>query len=383
MFSHMLAMVSKSANQTSTSASREKNNVASIQRSTADTKPQRSQSNSLPVSKSVSSLSSDELKLQQQKIQRLKAARRENKSHPTPKSRIIPSSSRPATKNPGSSTKPSQKSNQPTVNYKTRTIPENAITPSKPKRLNFKEMMKQAEQVDSEKLKITMKVKGSKKPVSQVSHTSSKATTPLPSSKGLSQFEKNRGSDSRASAFSSTSVQSSQRASLKASEIKHKQIDIPHKKNLKQSVRKSDKDMKSEMKVKKSHTPMPIAQPMKKLAEKQAQRKKKQESYMYDSGEDMDDFIVDDEDSDPVRYHSRDPGFDRDEIWSMFNRGKRRSDFVDADDFEDDSDMEATGAELFREEQKSLREARQEDEQEERELKRRAQEKKRRKLAMN
>jgi protein SPT2 len=131
---------------------------------------------------------------------------------------------------------------------------------------------------------------------------------------------------------------------------------------------------------------------MQKLVDK---RKRKAEntrrSYYDEDDESLDDFIVDDDGDEEEgdhygrgarsggrRYKDEDEGYDRDEIWQMFNRGKRRADFVIED--EDDSDMEATGAELFREEQRSLRVAREEDEAEERELKRRAEEKKRRKL---
>lgn len=122
---------------------------------------------------------------------------------------------------------------------------------------------------------------------------------------------------------------------------------------------------------------------MQKLVDK---RKRKAEttrrSYYDEDDESLDDFIVDDEGEEEEedhyhrsnrssgrRYQEEEEGYDRDEIWQMFNRGKRRADFVIEDD--DDSDMEATGAELFREEQRSLRVAREEDEAEERELKRR------------
>lgn len=120
--------------------------------------------------------------------------------------------------------------------------------------------------------------------------------------------------------------------------------------------------------------------------------------------EDMDDFIVDDEEEGYIevddydeedgadgyysnsrgrsrgsggRRRSADPGYDRDEIWSMFNRGKRRVDYIEDED--DLSDMEATGADLFKEELRSSRVARQEDDAEERRLKKLAMEKAKRK----
>lgn len=137
---------------------------------------------------------------------------------------------------------------------------------------------------------------------------------------------------------------------------------------------------------------------MQKLLDKRKDRELRSARYDDEYDEDMDDFIVNDEDDEDIidvrddeeddgyygrtsgRSRSRydeDPGYDREEIWSMFSRGKRRADYME---YEDDlSDMEATGEDVLREEMRSTRMARREDEEQERELRRHAEEKARRK----
>ncbi|KAG7826066.1 hypothetical protein KL909_000118 [Ogataea angusta] len=67
----------------------------------------------------------------------------------------------------------------------------------------------------------------------------------------------------------------------------------------------------------------------------------------------LDDFVVDD-----PRERRRD--YNSDEIWQLFNRGKKRQYFDDEDD-----DMEATGADILEEEERALRQARLDDKREE------------------
>lgn len=90
---------------------------------------------------------------------------------------------------------------------------------------------------------------------------------------------------------------------------------------------------------------------------------------------DMDDFIEDDEEDRTAV--ERDPGYDRDEIWALFNKGKRRSDY--AFDDEDEDDMEANEGEIIEEEERARKMARLEDKREEEWLKRHEMEKKSRK----
>ncbi|QLG71238.1 hypothetical protein HG535_0B02770 [Zygotorulaspora mrakii] len=121
-----------------------------------------------------------------------------------------------------------------------------------------------------------------------------------------------------------------------------------------------------------------LAQPNKKIREKleskRQDRMHKRREQEYES--DMDDFIEDDEEDDG-KQSSHDVGFDRNEIWAMFNRGKKRSDYA-FDDYEDD-DMEANEMEILEEEERARKMARLEDKREEEWLKNHDREKKRRK----
>mgnify|MGYP003362970236 CR=1 FL=1 len=91
------------------------------------------------------------------------------------------------------------------------------------------------------------------------------------------------------------------------------------------------------------------------------------------SDDDLDDFIVDDENDDRTAKELRHraavkrDGYDRDEIWSIFNRGKKRRRAYGYDDYDDDGDddnMEATGAEVLDEEERTLRQAKLDDKRE-------------------
>lgn len=121
-----------------------------------------------------------------------------------------------------------------------------------------------------------------------------------------------------------------------------------------------------------------LAQPNKRIKEKLESKKRKElyakEREEYES--DMDDFIEDDG-GDNWSRSNEDAGFDRDEIWALFNRGKKRSDYA-FDDYEDDN-MEANEMEIFEEEERASKMARIEDKREEEWLKKHEQDKKRRK----
>lgn len=110
-----------------------------------------------------------------------------------------------------------------------------------------------------------------------------------------------------------------------------------------------------------------IAQPGEKLRKKLDSIKKKRqgEAYGYEDEEDLDDFIEDDEEEE---------GFNRDEIWAIFNKGKKRRNFEN--DYDSD-DMEANEMEILEEEERATKMARLEDKQEEEWLKRHEQEKRR------
>lgn len=123
-----------------------------------------------------------------------------------------------------------------------------------------------------------------------------------------------------------------------------------------------------------------FAQPNEKIRRQLEQRKRhsRPQAREDEFESDMDDFIEDDTEDMNGRHASRpDTGYNRDEIWAMFNRGKRRSEMA-FDDYEDD-DMEANEMEILEEEEKASRMARLEDKREEEWLKKHEQEKKRRK----
>lgn len=96
------------------------------------------------------------------------------------------------------------------------------------------------------------------------------------------------------------------------------------------------------------------------------------------SDDDDDSFIVDDLPRDDARRTFPRTDYDRNEIWSIFNRHKdnrgRRQDRLD-----DDDNMEATGAEILEEEERTLHQARIDDKKEARMLERHRQEKLKRK----
>lgn len=145
--------------------------------------------------------------------------------------------------------------------------------------------------------------------------------------------------------------------------------------------------------------PVRVSLPKNQIAQPNARIKKRLESrkgkhsharteynYHDESDSDMDDFIEDDEDEDSYvdrnssgrRSSSRDIGYDRDEIWAMFNKGRRRDEY--ADDYDDyGNDMEANEMEIMEEEEYAGRMARLEDKREAAWLKKHEEEKRRNK----
>ena len=110
-------------------------------------------------------------------------------------------------------------------------------------------------------------------------------------------------------------------------------------------------------------------------------------AYGYNDYED-DGFIVDDEEEegyeDDAEYHRKvrkekerrmeSQGYNREEIWEIFNRGKKRN-YYDRDVYDSD-DMEATGTEILEDEERTLKQAKLDDLKEQKLLERKAAEKK-------
>lgn len=107
-----------------------------------------------------------------------------------------------------------------------------------------------------------------------------------------------------------------------------------------------------------TRAPLPVRKPSGVLEEKLKSRRH-QDVESAEEDDDMDSFLASDEEEDELRAGD----YDRDEIWAMFNKGKKRSYYDKYDDYDSD-DMEATGAEIFDEELRSKRSALQEDKRE-------------------
>lgn len=215
-----------------------------------------------------------------------------------------------------------------------KTIKPTASSSGSPakKKLNFREIMKQAEKVDADNLKMTVKVRKETK-------------RPILSTRAQSSISNDGNS------FGETET-SSNRNGMDA-------------KTLLSSISRSVSPAKRP-------SSAPFSRPMDSLKKKLEGKKSRERIYNDDYG-DVDGFVVSDEDQ-----GTGTNGY-RDEIRKIFSRnGQKRSYY---DDYYDDgsSDMEATGSQVFDEEQHSELHARKEDVAEELELKRRAAAKMRRK----
>lgn len=115
-----------------------------------------------------------------------------------------------------------------------------------------------------------------------------------------------------------------------------------------------------------------IRAPNKALQERLQQRKRQQYEEDSEDEDDDDGFVVDDDEG---GYNDHGGDFDRDEIWALFNRGKKRTYAYDDYDLDD---MEATGAEVLAEESRSRRSAMMEDQREAEDEFRRAEAKRKR-----
>ncbi|SGZ56797.1 CIC11C00000002199 [Sungouiella intermedia] len=104
-------------------------------------------------------------------------------------------------------------------------------------------------------------------------------------------------------------------------------------------------------------TPLPTRKPSEKLQAQLKGRPSARKDEVESDEDDWGSFIASDEEEEQQSYGG---DYDRDEIWSMFNKGRKRS-YYDKYDDEDSDDMEATGAEIFEEEQRSKKRALEED----------------------
>lgn len=226
---------------------------------------------------------------------------------------------------------------------------------TKKKSLKFHELLKQADQVDSEKLKLQVKVR--KEPREKQQSLRARRS---PSTEAKTRDPKIATSNSR-----TTQTKRVEQSTAPAKLAGPSQ-------RLASKLNYQPKPQSNPVKQKEG-----LAKPSAKLLEK---RRAKQQYEQYSDGEDLSDFIVDDEEEElaPASGRRNNDDYDREEIWNIFNRGKRRYRDMEDDDL---SDMEATGSQVFAEEQRSAARARREDEMEEEALRRHALEKKRRKTS--
>lgn len=239
-------------------------------------------------------------------------------------------SSRPNQKTPSTAQKSQNKSAVKPIIQKTKnTIPAGLrptlgkpVVPKVPgKKMNFNDLMKRALTIDQSKLSISLKSKVA------------------PPAKPQAKPERPRSREPQPQHFQ------------QKSQPQHSQQQRQHVKS---------KPVK--------HTPIPLRAPSSTLQQK-LQRKRTTEPEEEDDS-DMEDFVVSDEE------RKRTEEYDRDEIWAIFNKGKKRSYYNYDDDSADD--MEATGAEILEEEMRSKRRAELEDRKEWEEEQRRSDLKKKR-----
>ncbi|KAM9939418.1 hypothetical protein OXX80_001067 [Metschnikowia pulcherrima] len=207
-------------------------------------------------------------------------------------------------------------------------------------KMSFNELMAKASGIDQSKMSIALK----QKTKSPEAPPTSRRRTPDPEKKAVSM-------DKKANSKPSQGPQTSRRSPLdKSRPISNAKTSL----NPPSSVQ--------------AKGPLPMRKPSSALAAKLQQKPASKGRHVSQQGEslgeqedeesDLDSFIAS-EDEEELQ---AEPEYDRDEIWSIFNRGKKRSHYA-YDDYDSD-DMEATGAEILEEESRSKRNALLEDKKE-------------------
>lgn len=201
------------------------------------------------------------------------------------------------------------------------------------KKLKFNDLMKKASKIDQSSLSIKLRQK-TQSPDSL--KTTSKSNIKPVHSSNLPQTSRSMSPPNSKSVDSRKITSNRQRDSISP------QVNEPRSK-APIPIRKPSTTLQQKLKVKKP------------VSNSKSSRSYDNDQDSYESDEELDDFIVSDEEevAEPV------VDYDRDEIWAMFNKGKKRSHFS-YDDYDSD-DMEATGAEILDEEYRSRRTAEIED----------------------
>ena len=238
--------------------------------------------------------------------------------------------------------------NNPSISSSTSMRPNLSQSPKPVKKMNFNDLMKKASKIDQSKLSVSIKPKAKSpevRPVTSKHKPLSRASS--------APTEGNRNVPTRKDGRSTISK-------------------YPNSDDNKPTTR----------------APLPVRKPSTKLEEKLKSSGKTKpsatrngRSHSYDDSEDeySESFIVSDEEEADYG-NSNAHYYDRDEIWAIFNRGKKRSYYDRYDNEDSGDDMEATGAEIWEEEMRSKRNAELEDRRELEEEKRLAALKKARKM---
>jgi SPT2 chromatin protein. len=229
---------------------------------------------------------------------------------------------------------------KPKTNFPTEPIP---IKPPA-KKMNFNELMKKASKIDQSKLSIAIQ---------------QKKKSPDPPSKSIPNRNNTRKPENGRRIPSNTTLD--RRNPHMTLSARKQEKPIPR-----QPEKRSQPDVRH---------PLPIRKPSTKL-EQTLKSKTRNRHHELDEDDEEDDWIVSDEEEETRGSH--DAGYDRDEIWAMFNKGKKRSYYDRFNDYDSEDDMEATGAEILEEELRSKRRAELEDRKEMEEEKRLADLKKKR-----
>lgn len=246
--------------------------------------------------------------------------------------RSVPATSSGGVRSNGSKQNPSSKSAQKAPSRST-TTPAFTPAPEKKPKVSFTELMKKASGIDQLKLSIAIKQKP------KVAGPVSKDKARMPS-KGLAPGRRDASTANRPSKQSGQAGTSREGRSATSS-LSDRRKSPPDRATLQ------------------TRAPLPTRQPSSLLEEKLKSKRGRpsRDRLAPDDGDDdesdLDSFIASDEDE-----HQEVGDYDRDEIWSIFNRGKKRQHY----EYDEDSDdMEATGAEIWEEENRSKRTAMIED----------------------
>lgn len=238
--------------------------------------------------------------------------------------------------------------------------------PTRPK-MSYSELMKKAATIDQSKFSVKYPGKdaltksttnSASSPSASASASASRTSTPIPPSKNGLKHEKERRFNSAGKRPSTDTYKNGQKAQAKQ---QTRPKNIHHQETIKDSALPSSRDLHKRMALAKAAPRQANAKIQEMLEKKRKMRQEhmKNRNVEYEESDDeLSDFLVsDDEFEEEDGEGSNGGGYNREEIWAMFNKGKKRQYVYD----DDSDDMEATGAEVLEEERRSKINAERED----------------------